>query len=338
MGYKHLTQEDRYQIAALFSNGVCKAAIARTIGCHRSTIGRELRRNGALRVKGWFYTAARAQERTRQRRKDKGNASRKIQGELKELIELKLQLGWSPEQISGRLKLEQGRSLSHETIYQHVLRDCHEANGTMRYLLRFGGYKYRRFRKSRWARTTKRCHKNRPTSALNRSRRGHWERDLMLTTRGDSCLLAVVDRHSRYSVFEWISGNTEEETRNATVRALEPFAALTRTITNDNGSEFKNPLALEHRLNKPVYYTDPSSPWQRGTVENTIGLARQYIPKGHNIPKKYRWVTQAIQDTLNFRPKKILGYRTPHEKFFQEKVKLLEGSLLQLGLKSSSCL
>ena len=140
MSYHQLTLEQRYQIEALLAIRVDKAEIARQVGCHRSTLYRELKRNGSGgRV--FRYKARTAQNRTDQRRKEKGADCRKIVGELRDLVESKLWLSWSPEQISGRLRRELDISVSHETIYQHVIRD-YRAGGRLRYALRFGGYKH----------------------------------------------------------------------------------------------------------------------------------------------------------------------------------------------------
>src|SRR5262249_43824252 len=144
--YEQLSQEERYQIEALRRLKHPVSQIAKQLGRHPSTIYRELRRNSDLTCVH-PYLARRAQKRAAHRRQLKGECQRKIQGPLKELVESKLRLSWSPEQISGRLLLEMNIRLSHETIYQHILRDSKRL-GFYRYCLRFGGYKHHRFKKS----------------------------------------------------------------------------------------------------------------------------------------------------------------------------------------------
>src|ERR1700748_1251730 len=151
MMHRQLTLEERYHIEVYLDEGRSQAEIARQLGRDPSTISRELRRNRPARVR---YTALSAAKQTQQRRIAKGERSQKIRGKLKALVEQKLRLSWSPEQISGRLRLELGIRISHETIYQHVLRDTGRC-GYLRYCLRFGGYKHHRFKKSRMAERTR---------------------------------------------------------------------------------------------------------------------------------------------------------------------------------------
>src|SRR5688500_4685505 len=163
--YEQLTLEERYQISALLRLHWSRRRIARHMDRCPSTISRELRRNCVEFEKrntksGHYekvqeYRPSSAQKLASKRRVDKGCGDRKIQGELQQLVEQKLFLGWSPEQISGRLRDELCIRISHETIYQHVLRDTHEKRGPLRYCLRFGGYKQHRFKKSKMAERTR---------------------------------------------------------------------------------------------------------------------------------------------------------------------------------------
>lgn len=336
--YSQLTLEQRYQIEAGISMRLENSEIAERIGVHRSTVYREVKRNGERHGSWVWYTAKRAEKRAMARRKEKGVNERKIQGALKRLIEAKLSLSWSPEQIAGRLREERDVRISHETIYQHVLRDCRQG-GQLRYCLRFGGYKHHRFKKSRYAEISRQRRKSldkRPQEANERSTIGHWERDLVQSTRNGPCILTVVDRKSRLSLLRWLSRRDQAETERETLQALEPLADVSQTLTNDNGYEFKKPAELERRLGLDVYFTDPSAPWQRGTVENMNGLIRQYFAKRGKFDSGHAWLAPAIEQTLNFRPRKTLGYKTPHEVFYGDKLKLLEGPLSRLGLEYSS--
>lgn len=333
--HRQLTLEERYHIEVWFKEGCSQTEIGRRLRRNASTISRELRRNSVW--KG--YAALRAQKTAHQRRIEKGERSRKIQGELKDLIEQKLKLSWSPEQISGRLELERGIRITHETIYQHVLRDSQQ-RGILRYCLRFGGYKHHRFKKSRMAEKT-RQRKNwieqRPAAANERREIGHWERDCVVGTKsgGGAVLLTIVDRKARYTRIRRVAKQRAADVGAATVEALAPHVAITKTVTNDNGVEFQHDETLQRELGVPIYFTEPSSPWQRGSIENLNGLVRQYIRKGTNIAALPEWTTNAIEETLNNRPRKCLSYRTPHEAFYEEKTTLLKGSLMRLGLEFS---
>jgi len=333
MMHRQLTLEERYHIEVCFTEGLSQAEIARRLKRSASTISRELRRNEDPVTKR--YAAARAQKQASQRRVDKGERSRKIQGALQVLIEQKLKLSWSPEQISGRLQLEAGVSISHETIYQHVLRDT-EHRGWLRYCLRFGGYKHHRFKKSRMAARThgrKRWLEQRPVEANERSEIGHWERDCIVGTKSGAVLVTLIDRKSRYTRIRRVPRQRAALVSAATVDALASHA--TKTITNDNGSEFQGDDRLQRQLGVPIYFTDPGAPWQRGSIENLNGLVRQYVPKRTNIGSLPELTMQAVEETLNYRPRKSLSYRTPHEIFYEEEAALLKGSLLQLGLEFS---
>jgi transposase, IS30 family len=334
MTYKQLTLDERYQIQALLRMETSRAEIARRLGRHRSTITREIQRNSdpGLVVP---YRAPGAARRAQRRRITKGALARKIRGPLRKLIEQKLRLSWSPEQISGRLWLEKGIRISHETIYQHVLRDA-KTLGFLRYCLRFTGTKQHRLRKSRRGERT-RMRKNwiaqRPAAANQRTELGHWERDCLLGKRGGSALLTLVDRRSRLTLVRHVPTVNERRVATATRLALRPHRKLTKTLTNDNGVEFQRDQTLQQQLGIPIYFTEPSSPWQRGSIENTNGLIRQYVKKNTSLDRSPPWLAAALEETLNFRPRKILGFRTPHEIFFGCRVRLTREPLMRLGLE-----
>jgi transposase, IS30 family len=337
MRYRQLTLEERYQIEALYALSYSQVEIAKKLGRHPSTISREIARNSDPSLTQ-PYLARRAQRFVHRRQSERGENARKVQGPLQTLIEQKLRLSWSPEQISGRLRLELGVKTCHETIYQHVLRDT-QKKGILRYCLRFGGYKHHRFKKSQRAERT-RLRKNwldtRPAAANQRTEIGHWERDCVLGQRGRAALLTIIDRKARYTRIRRIAKVNTEHVADATLTALPPYRALTKTITQDNGVEFQRDDAFQKRLGVPLYFTEPSSPWQRGSIENLNGLVRQYVRKGSDIGKLPNWAATAIENTLNFRPRKILGFKTPHEVFYGESMKLTRGKFLRLGLEFSA--
>ena len=337
MRYKQLSLDERYQIQAALRMGQTQVEIARALGRHPSTISRELARNASPTMPV-PYEADRAGRRTRARRVAKGERSRKIQGPLRELVEQKLRLSWSPEQICGRLWRESGIKLSHETVYQHVIRDA-QKRGFLRYCLRFGGYKQHRMKKSKVGART-RARKNwidqRPAEANDRAALGHWERDTLLGKRGSSVILTVVDRKSRYTQLRHVRSNDTDHVADATADVLRRHQAISKTMTNDNGTEFQRAEELQSRIAIPIYFCEPSSPWQRGTVENTNGLIRQYLPKGRNLDHLPASHLRAVEDTLNNRPRKTLGYRTPREAFYGHTDHLIKGTHMHFRLEYSS--
>jgi transposase, IS30 family len=336
MTYRQLTLDERYQVQTLRAQGFSRAALAKQLGRHASTISRELRRNGDRGRLG-EYNASSAQAAARLRRAACAEGRRKISGELRELVERLLRRAWSPEQISGRLRLELGIRLSHETIYQHVLRDA-LSGGRLRYCLRHGGYKHHRFKKSKMAEKT-RLRKNwlreRCAAANERTELGHWERDCVLGKRGGAALLTIVDRKSRYTRIRRVEKVDIEHVGPATIDALARHDGPVKTITNDNGVEFQRDETLQTKMGVPIYFTDPCSPWQRGSIENLNGLVRQYVPKGADIDRLPAWATDALEETLNFRPRKTLGYRSPHEVHYRQRLALIANQRMHFGLEFS---
>jgi len=219
-----------------------------------------------------------------------------------------------------------------------VLRDSREQQGLLRYCLRFGGYKQHRLRRSKHAQRTrdrKRHIDDRTAGAKNRAELGHWERDCVVGRVGGGALLTIVDRKSRFSRIRHIERLASDAAADATVDALRDQRSLTKSMTNDNGQEFGRDEAFERRLGVPVFFCDPSSPWQRGSIENLNGLIRQFVRKRASMDKLHPQLPQALEDTLNYRPRKTLGYRTPHEVHFDKETKLMSGPLMRLGLEFS---
>ncbi len=234
--YSQLSLDERYQIQTLVKRRYSQAEIARELDRSPSTISRELARNAPGEDE--LYEARGAQRQVKERRNAKAAAQRKIQGELKLFVEERLRLSWSPEHISGRLRLENYTYVCPETIYQHILRD-RKRLGFYRYCLRFAGYKHHRFKSSRMAERT-RARKNwiaqRPSAANDRSELGHWERDCLLGKRGESAILTLLDRRSRYVRLMHVDGLDTDAVAAATCKAL--LGMPLKTLTNDNGIEF----------------------------------------------------------------------------------------------------
>ncbi len=312
--YHQLNRMERYQLEKLLQEGKTPSQAAVSLGFNRSSIYRELSRN---RKKDGTYSALEAWRRTldRRRRQDFG-PKQKIKGWVEEKILDLLGAGCSPEQISGRLRLEKKISLSHEAIYKFILKDK-EYGGTLYKCLRRRG-RHRRMKKtSRFLPTwvERRLIEERPKEANDRSEIGHWERDTLVGKDHEGGLLVFTDRKSRYSIIDPLQNLGAEESIQKTLGNFKnKFPCI--SLTNDNGSEFGKPQLLETALGVPVFFARPYAPWQRGTVENTIGLIRQFVPKGtptKSIPLER---IKQIEEAINLRPKKTLGYRTPKEIFF----------------------
>jgi IS30 family transposase len=175
---------------------------------------------------------------------------------------------------------------------------------------------------------------DRPAAANRRSEIGHWERDLLLGKRGRSALLTMIDRRSRYVLVRHVKRVNARRVATATRRALKRFRGITKTVTNDNGVEFQKEK-LQAAIGVPIYFTNPGKPWERGSIENANGLIRQYLRKGFNMDNLNPCGTRALEETLNFRPRRILGWKTPHEVFFGKRVSLTKGDMLRFGIEIS---
>lgn len=310
--YRRVTYEDRCQIRAYLDSKVSKSEIARTMGFHKSTIGREIKRNTR---KGRSYWAKKANDLALERF---SRCRRKIliRGDLEVAVREGLQEKWSPDQISGRLKLEGKYIVSREAIYRFIRADKRNQGELWKNLRRppkrgKGRYLSRKYKPAWLLRISER-----PQIINDRQRIGDWERDTMLTMDRQR-LLVCVERKTRFLALAKLDGHGTSATAKMTKQLLKDKPLL--SITNDNGNEFRD----FYQWNFPLYYCDPYRPHQRGTVENTIGLLRQYIPKKTKVDDLQEAQVKKIEDRLNMRPRKCLDYRTPYEVFYKRKVALV---------------
>jgi len=309
VGYRRLTLGQRYQIAILKSKGAINSEIARELGVHRSSITRELR---LCKTK---YCAESAQRISLKNLKKRSEANRKIKGSLKRQIDQLILSDWSPEQAEQTIFEETYKQISLRTIYRYIERDALEGGKLKKHLriLR----KQRKDRKKPKYRSDQGLVRNRvpieqrPKIVEKRIRVGDYERDTMLGSRGGNVLLAIVDRKTRYLKIAMLPKLNAENAHQATVKLLKN--KVIKTITNDNGIEFAFHQRTSKKLNVPIYFSRSYRAWERGTNENTIGLLRQYFPKKQPIPTLTKKQLEAIQDKLNKRPRKCLGFKTPYE-------------------------
>jgi transposase, IS30 family len=317
-GYLHLTCEQRCQIYALLQSGHSQAHIARTIGVDSSTISRELARNTGARG----YRSKQAHDKASQRRKEASDKPRKMTPDLVELVEQKLtQEQWSPDQISGRLAKEGVAFISHERIYQHVWKD--KKDGGKLYLhLRHSGKKYnkRKGKNSGRGLIPNRVDiDQRPSVVAAKSRIGDWEADTIIGANHRGAVMSHVERKSKYTKLAKLPDKTADSVVQACARVLLPLADRIETITYDNGKEFASHVEIATSLRSLSYFAKPYHSWERGLNEHTNGLFRQYFPKGSDLSIVSDTDVQRVEDKLNSRPRKILGYRTPREVFFNAK-------------------
>lgn len=323
--YRRFTRSDRYQMEKFLARGKTKAWIAIEMGFHRSTIYREFGRGKIVKSTPNHVTPVGAYSAHKADCDWKGNAYHargysfrgyKIKGWVEDQIRIKLSLGWSPEQISKRLFLEKNLSLSHEAIYNYIFSRQKQGEDLHKCLRHYRRRKRRFKRRSRYWELQYRRRKSievRPAEANLRLTSGHFERDLMLGLRGTGAVLAIVDRKTRYTLLSKVETTHAEIVNAATAKICAESRLKIRTMTNDNGHEFGEFWKLEKNLKAPVYFTRPLCPWERGTVENTIGLLRQYLPKGIDLRAVDQGTLLDCQNALNSRPRRALGYLTPDE-------------------------
>jgi IS30 family transposase len=236
----------------------------------------------------------------------------------------RLKDGWSPEQISGRLRLASGAAarLSHETIYQYVYSREGQDQQLGRHLS-----ERRRKRRPRYARKPRslvfpmECAiRNRPEAINSRSEFGHWEADLMIFRKehGAANIATVVERKSRYTLLFRNNDRRSKPIMSQLIRHLAPLPALARqSLTFDRGLEFVSWRELEHGMGTAAWFCDPQAPWQKGTVENTNKRVRRYLPPETIVLEVSNQEIRSLCDRLNDTPRKCLGFQTPKEMFSQ---------------------
>jgi IS30 family transposase len=314
MTYHQITSGERYMISALRKQGCSQSQVARHLGRHRSTIGRELRRNACPR--GWYRPSV-AVERTSGRRSRSRRNRRFSPADLARVDTLLRDL-WSPEQVAGYLRRTGALRISHETIYRHIWQDRRQG-GTLYQHLR-GARKQRRKRygqyDSRGRLAGKRHISLRPHACEQRRQVGHWEIDTLLGTGSRQCVLTLVERKTGYVVLGKLRARTTDATTPCAIHLIAQHPRRFHTITADNGTEFHDYERIEQTTRVPFYFATPHHAWERGTNENTNGLLRQYLPKGTSLATLTQRDCDLIALHLNLRPRKRLGFRTPQECFY----------------------
>ncbi|WP_434636706.1 IS30 family transposase [Sulfurimonas sp. NW7] len=321
MRYKQLTLEKRYHISALQKAGLNQKEVANELGVHPSTISRELRRNND-KIRG--YNAELAQiisTKTEMQKRKRHSLTKPIE----KYIRAKLKQDWSPEQISGRMKLDTGVSVVHETIYRYIY--TNKKNGGKLYqYLRHKNKKYHKRSNDYMARGTiidRIMIDKRPKIVEKKSRIGDWEIDTVVGKDHKGFLVTVVDRKSKFAIIKNVPTKHAEVVTQALIEMLTPMKKITHTITSDNGKEFAYHKQVVAALNTDFYFANPYHSWERGLNEHTNGLIRQYLPKKSTFLNVSKDEIIMIQNRLNNRPRKILGYKTPYEVFFSEMSKKL---------------
>lgn len=314
MRYTHLTQSERYQIHILKRAGKNQNEIADLIKRDKSTIGRELKRNCGER--GYRPKQSHELSLARMRAKDNG---RRISAATWSFTDIKLRALWSPEQICGYLKANSMPSVSHESIYQRIYADK-RAGGTLHANLRCQKQRKKRYggRERRGTIPNQVSIEQRPAIVDGRERFGDWEADLVIGAGQQQALVTLNERKSRYTLIDKVTRKTAQAVSDSLIALLTPFSYWVHTLTTDNGKEFAQHERIARSIDADFFFAHPYCSWERGANENMNGLIRQFFPKKMYFDKiSERDIASAI-DSLNHRPRKCLGFKTPHDVFMQQ--------------------
>ncbi|SIS41244.1 IS30 family transposase [Neptunomonas antarctica] len=310
MSYQQLTEGKRYQISLLISQGFSAADIARFINVHRSTLGREIKRNSLAQC----YQPEVAETLTQKRRRQSIKYS--IPTHVVVYVEWALSFDWSPEQISEVGKTV-GYRVSHEWIYRHVAADKASGGQLFRHL-RQGHKRYRRGKNGKCSPIPNRVSIDvRPSIVESRKRVGDWEADTVLGKQGTGVLVTLAERKSRLYLVQRVDSKHSDVVTQAIIDMLTPYKESVHTITFDNGGEFAGHEKIAKSLEAEMYFAHPYSSWERGLNENFNGLLRQYIPKGTDLRGVSDEYVRQVQTRINLRPRKCLGFKQP-QKIFDE--------------------
>lgn len=313
----HITPSERESIALWMHEKVPKAEIARRLKRPRGTIFAELRRNSIPRSYGGQrrYCAVIAQQKADQRR----HASRSKRMDcpaVRQYVESRIKLWWSPDQVSHRLReqfphdrrMRISPTTIYKWIYEHDHRRCWEQ------CLR--DFPPKKHRPSKVPQAV--VIENRPPEVERRERLGDWEGDTIVGGGHSGGLVSLVERKTGYLLLFKVKNLKSATVRRALYKHMKHLPPeLRRTITFDRGKEFAGSERLKRSLGLEAYFADPHSPWQRGTNEHTNRLVRQYFPKGTRFTDISHAAVARAQTQLNERPRKRLRYRTPYEELLQ---------------------
>jgi IS30 family transposase len=318
MQYEHLTILEREYLAIYLYQELSYREIGRRLDRHHTTIGREIKRNKYFT--DYRYSAFWSDLRAQRRKSDSVKRRRLRSYKTRAFVTAKLKLGWSPEIIAGRLKeLKNIPSVSYEAIYQYVYLEASSLIGYLarRHKSRYPKNQYRKPKRSLIP--NKIAISERPENIDHRDSIGHWESDSVLSAGGTTALNVLLERSTRLTRITKISQKTAQQTHDAIVKQLGRYPAIARqSITYDNGSENTMHELTNKLLSTKSYFCEPYHSWEKGSVEQINGLIRRFLPKKMNFDQVSDKEIKRIENLLNNRPRKCLGYKTPLEVFRQQ--------------------
>ena len=320
MSYTHITSFQRNELSGMLQVKAQKKDIAKALNKHRSTVWRELNRNRSDNKVG--YDARLAKQSTTKRRIVANERFRKIDNDiwLRKYIERKIKLYWSPEQISGRLKIDcPDKVIGKDSIYKYVYNERKDLVKCFR--CQKGKYRRRygtRIRIKQREEMKKKRIDERPEIVTERDRVGDWEGDTIVGGEKTIHILTHVDRRSGLLLADKLNRATAEMTKEKTIERFSKIPQTKKhTITYDNGSTFHQHELIERKTGIDVYFAWPYHSWERGCNENCNGLLRQFFPKKSLFAMISQEEIETAVYLINNRPRKRLNYLTPVEVFNQ---------------------
>ena len=331
----HLTLEEREKITVLSANNYSIREISRILKRNPSTISRELRRKEIVYFRG-KYLGAQTHKKVKEKWKETHNRPKLENVFVRKYVIKCLKAGITPELIAGRLRIKYGFKIYHETIYKFIYTTNNELHLTD-YLLRrkFGRVSrdIRKHNKRKYTGTGKNIPNRvdidlRPIEANLRLEFGHFEADSIEGTRKrlkqengkhiqqrKSCLTVVVDRETRLTKIAKTASLNSIQTTTSILKVMKPYRNTIKSITYDNGKEFSKHEIINKEFNIQSYFCKPYHSWEKGTVENINGLIRRFFNKGTDFDMITDEQIKRVENWINNRPMKVLGYLTPNEKY-----------------------
>lgn len=309
--YRVLSHREREEIMIGRRTQESLRSIARRLGRNVSVISREITANS---TEDRRYQAFWANARSQRRRKRSRTRPRIGDEAVREYVEQKLKLGWSPEQIAGRLPIDKpGKRVSYETIYQFIFKTRRDLTQYLQC-----GRKKRRKRKDRRKKRVlipdRVGIEQRPTYINDRGECGHWEGDTAVSRQSAEALMVLQERSLGLTFLTKLPRCAPNEMAEAVINRLKDFPPdLRRSITFDNGQENRHHKTMQEQLGTETYFCDPYSSWQKGSVENAVGLTRRYWPKKTNYALIPDEEIAMVEHRLNTRPRKRFGFLSPLE-------------------------
>jgi transposase, IS30 family len=315
MSYQHLSQEERYRIAALSKSRYSLSAIARDLGRPKSTISREFGRNRSTHDNVYRAEVAHGYATARRRRERRGPH---FSAEQWALVLKMLEHKFSPEQISNTIRMYCDFSISYETIYKYILFDKRKGGCIYKNLRIMPKRRRKRYNSydSRGILRGKRSISDRPQNVESRQEIGHWEGDTVIGKDRHHCIVTLVERATGFLIIKKVPARTASEVTKACISAITEHKQSFISITFDNGTEFHSYKEIEAAHQITCYFAAPYHSWERGTNENTNGLIRQYIPKRTCMRHLTQKDCDRIAYSLNTRPRKRYGYKTPEQLYY----------------------